>query len=301
MFKKIKKLFSRKVNKNEHKKEPSVTLDTQEELNVEQLIVPELQKKTVLVFDQKRRLFITKEKNSIVALFCPVKKEFYIRQPEGSIETIRFNPLDDTEFAYPIAGDWTGCGYDGIGLYYPKAGLALLKNEINNDNNFDISLDYQVEVEYLPLAGNWDGKGVDTLCFYDKDNAAFLFPEKEVGSSVLLFGKQGGNYIPISGDWNDDGSDAVGLYEPETSLFRLKSTLDAKAADFIIRFGKKEAESEFLPISGNWKGEGADSFGIYEKSSGLFRLKNELAAGKADSIFKVDFQNLLPLSISIVE
>jgi len=297
MFKKIIKLFKRTLYKNKVKKERSLSLEEQDILNVDKT---ELQKKTILVFDQHKRLFLTKEKYSVVALFCPVKKEFYIFSSTGSMQTIRFNPLDDSEFAYPIAGDWAGNGYDGIGLYYPGAGLALFKNEINNDNNVDLSKDYNIEKEYMPLAGNWYGKGVDTLSFYDKEKSVFLFPEDGAESSVIFFGKQGENYIPISGDWNDDGYDAVGLYEPETSLFRLNNTLEANRADVIIRFGKKQqGGSEFLPISGNWKGEGTDSFGIYEKNTGIFRLKNKPATGKADSLFKVDFQNLIPLSISV--
>lgn len=300
MLKAIINLFSRKSNTNEIKKEPLLAIDDQALLNTEQTTT-ELQKKTVLVFDKKRRLFNTKAKHSVVALFCPLKKEFYICKEEGVVETVQFNPLDDSEFAYPIAGDWVGNGYDGIGLYYPKAGLALFKNEINNDNNVDISKDYNVAKEYVPLAGNWYGKEVDTLSFYDKENSVYIFPADGTESSVLCFGKKGENYIPMSGDWNDDGYDTVGLYEPETSLFRLTNDLETIAADIVFRFGKEVANKAFLPISGNWNGTGADSIGIYEKGTGIFRLKNKLTGGTADNLFKVDLQSLIPLSISIVE
>lgn len=299
MFKKIKNFFSKRSNVSEIEKEIVLT-ETEGSLTTESVNMTEAEKKTVLVFDQKRRVFITKTKYSIVGLFCPAKKEFYIRQSDGELETVVFNPLGDSEFAYPIAGDWTGNGYDGIGLYYPETGLALLKNEINDNNEADISIDYQVEGAYIPLSGDWQGRGMDTLGFYFKEKSVFLFPEKDAETSILRFGKKGENYLPISGDWNNNGYDTVGLYEPETSLFRLKNTLEAKTADFIFRFGKKEGSNEFLPVSGNWNGEGADSIGIYEKQTGIFRLKNRVAAGKADTLFKMDFQDLMPFSISVL-
>lgn len=301
MFNIIKKIFSKTSRKIENETTVSLTEKNEEFSKTEQPIVSESEKKTVMVFDKKRRIFITKTKYSAVALFCPLKKEFHIRLADGTIQTITFNPLGHDEFAYPVAGDWTGTGYDGIGLYYPKNGLALLKNSIDNVNKANILINYAIEGDYIPLAGNWKGKGIDSLCFYYKLKSAFIFPEKDPIISKLNFGEKGKNYIPISGDWNNDGCDAIGLYEPEISLFRLKNILQGNKADLIFKFGKKDTETEFYPVSGNWNGEGSDSIGIYDKNEGIFRLKNNLAEDKSEQSFKTDFRNLIPLEISLLE
>lgn len=300
MFNIIKRIFSNSSTKKQNETTASITEQDKELCKPEQPLMSESEKKTVLVFDEKKRIFITKTKYSAVALFCPYKKEFHIRNTDGTLHTIIFNPLDNDEFAYPVAGDWKGTGHDGIGLYYPKIGLAILKNSIDDNNKANISINYAIEGDYIPLAGNWKGNGVDSLCFYYKKKSAFLFPEKDPVIPMLRFGEKGKNYIPICGDWDNSGYDAIGLYEPETSLFRLKNTLKGNKADLIFKFGEKGTVNDCYPVSGNWNGEGSDSIGIYEKNEGVFRLKNHLAENNSDECFKTEFTNLMPLEISLL-
>lgn len=297
MFKIIKKIFSRKLAE----KNDSFTKNSQSLSSVEQTTDVEPQKKTVLIFDQKARVFIAKTKYSVAALFCPFKKEFYIRKLDGGLKKIVFNPLDDSDFAYPIAGDWAGNGYDGIGIYYPKTGLAFLKHLIDDDNRANTSIDTKLKGDYIPLAGNWNGDGIETLCFYDKKKSVFLFLKKGGKPAILNFGKKGESYFPLSGDWNDNGLDSVGLYEHGSSLFRLKYTLNENKADLIFRFGKNSEVNEYVPLSGNWDGKGADSIGLCDPKTGLFRLKNKATAGKADAVFRIGFEGLRPIEISMIE
>ena len=294
ILKKIKSFFSKKDSQPLEKK-----VAEKKDEPIGNTSVSGKNKKTALVFDQTKRIFFTKKKYSTVVLFCPNKKEFHIRQVDGQLQTIRFNPLNDDEFAYPIAGDWTGQGKDGIGIYYPKTGMTFLKNSIDNSNISDISLNYDVKRESIPLAGNWNGKGIDTLCFYYKERSAFIFPDEGSPVSSLRFGGKKENYIPIRGDWNNSGYDSVGIFDPTTSIFKLKYTLEGSKADLTFRFGQKNSEDLFLPLSGHWEGGHSDSVGLYEKTTGILRLKNVASAGKADDIFKIDFLNLIPLTIYI--
>lgn len=243
MLNKIKKIFSNIVGNNKKEK---TALETEQDLvsyKKEPPLISKSEKRTVMVFDKKRRIFVTKTKYSTVALFCPVKKQFHIRKQDGTVQTILFNPLNNDEFSSPVAGDWKGIGNDGIGLYYPKTGLTLLKNSIDNIDNINkanLSIDYGIEGEYIPLAGNWKGDGIDSLCFYYKEKSTFLFPEENPIISEFRFGERGKNYIPISGDWNNNGCDAIGLYEPESALFRLKNTLEGNnKADLIFPLGRR--------------------------------------------------------------
>lgn len=300
MLNKIKKIFSNILGNNKKEITALGTEQDMESYKNAPPLISKSEKRAVMVFDKKRRVFVTKTKYSTIALFCPVKKQFHIRKQDGTVQTIVFNPLNNDEFAYPVAGDWKGIGNDGIGLYYPKTGLALLKNSIDNINKANLSIDYGIEGEYIPLAGNWKGDGVDSLCFYYKEKSTFLFPEKKPIISEFRFGARGKNYIPISGDWNNSGCDAIGLYEPESSLFRLKNTLEGNKADLIFPFLGGDSINSLYPISGNWEGEANDSVGLYDKTKGVFILKNNLMEKKFIDSFKTDFKNLIPLEISLL-
>ena len=303
MFKNLKNFFSRKgTNKKAIDKEVDSSLLDEEVIR--EVALPniiEQKKKTILLFDKKKRIFITKIKRSTVALFCPLTKQFHIRQLDDSLKIVEFNPLGDDNFAYPLSGNWIKNSEAGIGLFYPKTGLTLFKNEIDSNNKADRSISIDVKGDYVPLVGNWNGDGIDRLCFYFKERSVFIFPENEGEISPLHFGAKGKEYIPISGDWNNSGMDSVGLYEPETSLFRLKNTLDGGKADFIFRFGKKELDNNLLPLSGNWEGNGNDSIALYDKETGVFRLKNKVEAGKADTFHFLGTKGLIPLELSMVE
>ena len=295
ILKKIKSFFSKKDNQPLEKE-----VAKKKDEPIRNTPVTEKNKKTALVFDQTKRIFFTKKKYSTVVLFCPNKKKFHIRQADGQLQTIRFNPLNDDEFAYPIAGDWTGQGKDGIGIYYPKTGMAFLKNSIDNSNICDIPLGYNVETELIPLAGNWDGKGIDTLCFYCKERSAFIFPDERASLPSMGFGDKKENHFPIRGDWNGSGYDSVGIFDLNTSIFRLKYALEGGKADLIFRFGENNPEGLILPLSGHWEGGDNDSIGLYEKKTGILRLKNNIeAAGYSDHIFNIDFIDLIPLTMYI--
>ena len=63
-----------------------------------------------------------------------------------------------------VAGDWTGKGYDTVGVFRPSNGMIFLKN--TNQTGFaDIALNYGFPGD-KPVVGDWDNNGTDTIGVY---------------------------------------------------------------------------------------------------------------------------------------
>ena len=76
---------------------------------------------------------------------------------------------------YPLAGDWDGDGADGIGVCYlgenGGPNLYQLKNEIS-EGPPDLVIEFG-PVHGYPVAGDWDGDGVDTIGLFDSVTKTF--------------------------------------------------------------------------------------------------------------------------------
>lgn len=155
-----------------------------------------------------------------------------------------------------VAGDWDGDGDDTVGLYDRTTGTFHLKNTLTG-SGFDTT--WRLEVagvangSLLPLAGDWNGDGTDTVGVYNPGSSIFyLDNDNGQGDTVadlqFQFGNRGS--LPVAGDWNGDGRDGVGVYEPRAAIFRLRNALTSGAADATFRFGPRRGG--WKPIAGAW-------------------------------------------------
>ena len=64
--------------------------------------------------------------------------------------------------------------------------------------------------------------------------------------------------------------------------FYLKNTLEGGIADHSIRYGAQK--SNWLPICGDWNGNGSDEIGLYNPTPSKFILKNDLTGGEANML-----------------
>ncbi len=79
--------------------------------------------------------------------------------------------------------------------------------------------------------------------------------------------------------------DRVGLYEPVPSRFELKQANTRTASVTLVRFGPRN--SGWLPIAGDWDGDGDTTVGLYDPDTGTFRLKNSHAGRNADIVLRL--------------
>jgi hypothetical protein len=76
--------------------------------------------------------------------------------------------------------------------------------------------------------------------------------------------------------------DTVGTYEPDTGRFKLRNSNTPGTPDIKFSFGGSPG---YLPLSGDWDGDGVDSIGVYDPVTGKFRLRNSNNYGLPDLTF----------------
>jgi hypothetical protein len=104
----------------------------------------------------------------------------------------------------PVVGDWDGNGIDTPGVF--RDGFFFLTNGINgqNVNNTAPLVDINAifgQIGDLPVIGDWDGDGVDTLgVFSNLTNFTLSNRFDATGAFNVAFGQTGDR--PVAGDWN---------------------------------------------------------------------------------------------------
>lgn len=156
----------------------------------------------------------------------------------------------------------------------PPSGVAVSLNEATDQNS-------------IPITGNWDGIGSDTIGVYNQvTRAVYLKNNNTSGAADMVFGygPLNNNWLPISGDWNGDGVDTIGLYDPQTQTFYLKNSNTGGVADFFFIFSPASG-TNLLPVTGDWNNDGYDTIGLFDPSSRAFWLRNSNNSGAADVTF----------------
>ncbi|MFY9611772.1 MAG: putative Ig domain-containing protein [Blastocatellia bacterium] len=75
----------------------------------------------------------------------------------------------------------------------------------------------------------------------------------------------------------------IGLYNPGGGAFFLRNSNTGGIAD--IMFGYGGGGTGFIPIVGDWNGDGVDTVGLYDPVHGAFFLRNSNSGGIADITF----------------
>lgn len=154
----------------------------------------------------------------------------------------------------PLAGDWNGDHFDTIGFYLVPSSTFFL-----NDANTSGGATYTVVfggakdggADLVPLAGDWDGDGDDTIGLYDPDLGKFLLRNALLpGAADVQFTLGTPNSIPLVGDWDGDGRSGVGVYDPATGVVELENVAGASKPDY--RF---TIDTGLHVIAGDWDGK----------------------------------------------
>src|SRR5205807_911992 len=119
-----------------------------------------------------------------------------------------------------------------IGIYNSPA--FFLRNS-NDGGIADISFTFgPAGLGLIPIVGDWNGDGVDTVGLYDPAHAAFFLRNSNnggVADITFTFGPANMGFIPIVGDWDKDGVDTIGVYDPMHAGFFLRNTNTGGIAD----------------------------------------------------------------------
>jgi hypothetical protein len=149
----------------------------------------------------------------------------------------------------------------------------------------------QAHSAFTPIAGDWDGDGIDTVGLYDNDtNTWYLNNSDSSWDSEAVIVLQGDavhpSLRPIAGDWDGPDGDGLtmdmpGLYDWRTNTWHLYTNYDVAdptvfQASVSTFSGPNHRQRSWLPIAGDWDADGVDGIGLYVPSSNIWYLNNRL-------------------------
>ncbi|SCF36996.1 FG-GAP repeat domain-containing protein [Micromonospora carbonacea] len=139
------------------------------------------------------------------------------------------------------------------------------------------------EPEDVPVSGDWDNDGVDTVGVFRPSNSTWYLRNTNSGAatSVFKFGHGPSGDIPVVGDWDNDGFDTVGVFRPSNSTFYLTNGTTTTDASFIFGHGA----SGDRPVAGDWDNDGFDTVGVFRPSNSTWYLTNGTTTTDASFIF----------------
>lgn len=178
----------------------------------------------------------------MIGVFRPGAGQFQLRLPSArGFITIVLNFGQNGDL--PVAGDWNGDGIDTVGVFNPSTGLWLLTNGPNIDNTTPaVILQFTFGVNGdTPIAGDWNGDGVDTPGLFRGGVVQFILSNDFQGTNDIppfSFGPLGTK--ALAGDWDGDGVTTVGVFNPINGEMVLNNTNTAGngLGDLIFNFGQ---------------------------------------------------------------
>ncbi|MEM0924695.1 MAG: S8 family serine peptidase [Planctomycetota bacterium] len=177
---------------------------------------------------------------------------------------------------------------DSVGFYNPGRSQFELRQHLAAGSEVDMIANGSFPSSWLPLVGDWDGNGTETVGLYDPSSSVFHLSNSTQSSGAdvrFQFGPGGfAGWTPLAGDWNGDGIDTIGFYQPDLSLFHLKDSFTPGASDQYFGFGPS-GNAGWTPMVGDWNGDGVDTVGFYEPGQSLFHLKDSFTPGRSDQYF----------------
>jgi hypothetical protein len=159
---------------------------------------------------------------------------------------------------------------------------VYLRNS-NTQGNADVTFFFGNPGD-LPLVGDFDGDGDDTVSIYRQSQAkVYVVNELGVDGGGLgaadfsfYFGNPGD--VPFVGDFDGDGFDTVGLHRASTGLVYFRDSLSDGVADIWFIYGNPGD----VILAGDWDGDGDDTVAVYRPSTGRIYVNLSNAATAAD-------------------
>jgi hypothetical protein len=149
-----------------------------------------------------------------------------------------------------------------LGVYRPSTSTFYLRT----DSGEATMIPYGAPGD-IPLMGDWDGDGIDTVGVYRPSTSTFfLRNSNSPGFADIIFPMGDVGDIPVVGDWQGIGKTSVGVYRPSTNTYYLRTQPVPGATVFMIPMGG----SGDMPVIGDWLGNGLPSIGVYRPGQSHF-------------------------------
>jgi hypothetical protein len=150
-------------------------------------------------------------------------------------------------------------------------GVFYLRNT-NSTGAADIISVFGGDPSDLPVAGDWNGDGVDTIGVYRSSTGFYFLSDSNTTPTVnytVLFGNPGDT--PFTGKWTADMiGDGIGVYRNSNGILYQRKNVSTGFDDFFAVYGNPGDKG----IAGDWDGNGFDSVGVYRPINQIWYLTN---------------------------
>ncbi len=175
-----------------------------------------------------------------------------------------------------------------IGVYDPSTSFFYLRSS-NSAGPADASFIYGSPGK-VPLTGDWDGDGIDTIGIYDPAASQFFLRNSNTTGNAdiaFIYGSPGDQ--PFSGRWETTAThDGIGVFHPSNGLIFLRDDLSYGPANYTFAVGLPG----WKPVSGGkWdlqSGQGLD-FGMYAPVGSAHPAQNAVETGNTKNFSLVSY------------
>lgn len=168
-----------------------------------------------------------------------------------------------------------------VGIFFQNPGVVVIRDPFRG--SVGRLLPWRLEGISFPLYGDWLGTGLEAIGFFHRPSRYFFLWRSDAISDPEIefpFGPHNSNWIPVSGDWDGDGVDGVGFYDPDRSVFMLRNRLSAPALpEMEFKFEVGQTNRGWIPLAGDWNGDGRDGVGLFDPVNSVFYLRDDLWDG----------------------
>jgi hypothetical protein len=139
-----------------------------------------------------------------------------------------------------------------------------------------------------PLAGNWDGNGIDTVAIWRPGEQTLHWAvANRSGADWHARREENAGRMAVAGRWRCSGRSELAFYGGAAGF-----TLPGRdGSEPPVPFGTRGD----VPLAGDWDGDGTVTFGVYRPADSLFQLRNAIAPGPPDVVFRFGPPGSLPV------
>ena len=199
---------------------------------------------------------------------------------DSACATVESNEANNqSTLSYTVEGVPTAFVATAVGVWRPGTGRFYLDfdGSFTWTSGVDLITDSFGLPTDLPVAGDWNGDGIDEIGVWRPSTGRFYLDidgsrtwTAGVDRITASFGIPTDR--PVAGDWNGDGIDDIGMWRPSTGRFYLDidgsrtwtAGVDLITASFGIPTDR--------PMTGDWNGDGIDDIGVWRPGTGRFYL-----------------------------
>ena len=169
----------------------------------------------------------------------------------------------------PVAGDYDGDGKSDIAFYRGNTGTWWIIPSSGVGPQGQVGA-YGVGwggSAFKPVPGDYDGDGKTDIAIYDTTGGAWwIIPSS--GAPAYGVGWGGSGFKPVPGDYDGDGIIDISIYDTTSGGWWIIPSSGTGPQGQVGAYGIGWGGSAFLPVPGDYDGDGKTDIAIYDTASG---------------------------------